>query len=84
MVYVPMPELNITPPPPPTVCPLPSQLQHIYLGQPYARVYLHPICQSRLYPPVRDFGFGLCISTYAAHSQYQNRKKTSYDNLRLC
>jgi hypothetical protein len=40
-----------------TSCPLQSRLQHIYHGQPYARVDLNPmpeltsICQSRLYPP---------------------------------
>jgi hypothetical protein len=44
-----------------TLCPLQSRLQQIYygLGQPYARVDLNPICQSQLYPPVRDFGFSL-------------------------
>jgi hypothetical protein len=45
-----------------------SRLQHIYHGQPYARVDLNPtpeltltLCQSHLYPPVRDVGFGLSI-----------------------
>ncbi len=40
-----------------TLCPLQSRLQHIYNGQPYARVDLNPMsestlteCQSRLYP----------------------------------
>jgi hypothetical protein len=49
-----------------TLCPLQSRLQHIYHGQLYARVDLNPmpestliLCQSRLYPQVRDFGFGL-------------------------
>ncbi len=44
-----------------TVCPLQSRLQHIYHGQPNARVDLNPmpgsiltLCQGRLYPPVRD------------------------------
>jgi hypothetical protein len=32
-------------------------------GQPYARVDLNPmLCFCRLYPPVRDFGFGLSSS----------------------
>jgi len=42
--------------------------KHIYLGPPYASVDLNPmpestlnLCQSRLYPPVRDFGFGLSV-----------------------
>ncbi len=52
------------------LCPLKSRLQHIYhgIGQPYARVDLNPmpestltLCQSRLYPLAKDFGFGLCI-----------------------
>ncbi len=37
-----------------TVCPLQSRLQHIDHG------HWATLCQSRLYPPVRDFGFGLC------------------------
>jgi hypothetical protein len=37
-----------------TLCPLQGRLQHIYNGQPLARVDL-TLCQSRLYPPVRDF-----------------------------
>ncbi len=41
-----------------TLCPLQSRLQHIYHGQPYAKVDL-TLCQCRLYPPVRDFGIGL-------------------------
>ncbi len=41
-----------------TLCPLQSRHQHIHHGQPYARVDLNQ-CQSRLYPPVKDFGFGL-------------------------
>jgi hypothetical protein len=31
-------------------------------GNPYARVDLNLICQSRLYSPVRDFGFGLWLA----------------------
>jgi hypothetical protein len=40
---------------------LQDRLQHIYhgIGQPYAKVDLNPTCQGRLYPPVRDLGFGL-------------------------
>ncbi len=41
-------------------------------GQPYARVDLNPmpestltLCQSRLYPPVMNFGFGLRCETFA-------------------
>jgi hypothetical protein len=34
-----------------TVSPLQRRLQHIYYGQPFARVDLSPIYQSRLYPP---------------------------------
>jgi hypothetical protein len=52
-----------------TLCPLKSRLQHIYHGHIYARVDLNPmpestltLYQSRLYPQVRDFGFGLCLS----------------------
>jgi hypothetical protein len=60
-----------------TLCPLEGRLQHIYCGQPYASVDLNPmpestltlmpestltLCQSRLYPPVRDFGFGLYLA----------------------
>ncbi len=51
-VWDPMPEWTITSP----LCPPQCRLQHIYYGQPYARVDL---CQSRLYPLVRDFEFGL-------------------------
>jgi hypothetical protein len=52
-----------------TLSTLQIRLQHIYhgIGQPYARVDLNPmpestltLCQSRLYPPFRGFGFGLC------------------------
>jgi hypothetical protein len=45
-----------------TLWPLQSRLQHNFYGQPYARVDLNPICQSRLYPPDRDFGFGIRLS----------------------
>jgi hypothetical protein len=46
-----------------TLCPLQSRLlQHIYHGQPYARVDLNPICQSRLHPQVRAFGFGSVLA----------------------
>jgi hypothetical protein len=48
-----------------TLCPLQSRLQHICHGKPYDLLSSMPItewtftlCQSRLYPPVRDFGFG--------------------------
>ncbi len=41
-----------------TLCPLQSRLQHIYHGQPQARPTL-TLCQSRLYPPIRDFVFRL-------------------------
>jgi hypothetical protein len=43
------------------LCPPQSPLQHIHHGQPYARVDLKSLTlyQSRLYPPVRDFGFSL-------------------------
>jgi hypothetical protein len=48
---------------------LQSRLQHIYHGQNYARVdsNLMPestliLCQSQLYPSVRDLGFGLRIT----------------------
>jgi hypothetical protein len=33
-----------------TICPLQSRLQHIYNGQPYARVDLNPILESTLSP----------------------------------
>ncbi len=42
-----------------TLCPLQSRLQHIYHGQPYMPESTWTLCQSRLYPPDRDFGFGL-------------------------
>jgi hypothetical protein len=42
-----------------TFYPLQSRLQHIYHGQPYARVDINPMPESTLIPPVRDFGFGL-------------------------
>jgi hypothetical protein len=52
-----------------TVCRLQSRLKHIYHGQPHARVDLNPIlestltlCQSQLYPLVRDFQCGLWAS----------------------
>jgi hypothetical protein len=37
------------------LCPLQNRLQHTYHGQPYVRVYLNPMPESRLYLPVRDF-----------------------------
>ncbi len=40
------------------LCPLQSWLQHIYDGQPVPESTL-TLCQSRLWPPFRDFGFGL-------------------------
>jgi hypothetical protein len=40
-----------------TLCPFQSRLQHIYHGQPYARVDLNPMPESTL-SPVTDFGFG--------------------------
>jgi hypothetical protein len=33
-----------------TLCPLQSRLQHIYIGQPYARVDLNPMPESTLSP----------------------------------
>ncbi len=33
-----------------TKCPLQSRIQHIYLGQPYARVDLNPMPESTLSP----------------------------------
>jgi hypothetical protein len=36
-----------------TLCRFQSRLQHIYRGQPYARV--------DFIPPVKDFGFGLWL-----------------------
>ncbi len=36
-----------------------SRLQHIYHGQPYARVYLNPMPESTL-SQVRDLGFSFC------------------------
>jgi hypothetical protein len=40
-----------------TLCQLQSRIQHIYHG-PESTLTL---CQSRLYPPVRDFGFSLSL-----------------------
>ncbi len=52
-----------------TLCPLQSRLQHIYHGQPYARVDLNPMPESTL-SPSQYFGFGLwsllCIAIYTA------------------
>ncbi len=42
-----------------TLCPLQSPLQHMYYDNPKLASTL-TLCQSRLYPPVREFGFGLC------------------------
>ncbi len=50
-------------------CPLQSRLQHIYHGQPYARVDLNPVPESTLSPPVRDFGYSLwCCKTLSSGS----------------
>ncbi len=57
-VWDPMPELTI----PSTLCPLQSRFQHIYHGQPYARVDLNSYARVDFIPPVRDFGFGLIES----------------------
>ncbi len=40
-----------------TFCPLQSRLQHIYHGQPYARVDLNPMPESTL-SPSQGLGFG--------------------------
>jgi hypothetical protein len=45
----PMPELTITTPYVPSR--LQSRLQHIYHGQPYARVDLNPMPETTLFPP---------------------------------
>ncbi len=42
------------------LCPLQSRLQNIYREQPSLSESTLTLCQSRLYPPVRDFGFCLC------------------------
>ncbi len=44
--------------------PLQSRFQHNNYGQRYMPEATLTLCQSRLYPPVRDFKFGLCISTF--------------------
>ncbi len=44
-----------------TLCPPQSRLQHIYDGEPYAKLDVNPVPESTL-SPFRDFGFGLCIS----------------------
>jgi hypothetical protein len=59
-VMDPMPELTM----PHLMSTIQSRLQHIYHGQPCARVDLNPICQSQLYPPVRVFEFGLSSSNF--------------------
>jgi hypothetical protein len=38
---------------------LQSRLQHMYYGQPYARIDLNPMPASTLHLPVKDLGFGL-------------------------
>ncbi len=43
-----------------TLCPLQSRLQHIFNGQPYARIDLNPShARIDFTPPVKVFGFGL-------------------------
>jgi hypothetical protein len=48
-------------------CPLQSRLQHIYHGQPYAKVDPN-LCQSRLYPSVWDFS--LSVRSYLSSLYY--------------
>jgi hypothetical protein len=52
-----------------TLCPLLSRLQHIYYGQPNARVDLIPMPESTfLNPQVGDFGFSLSSNGYLPES----------------
>ncbi len=58
-----------------TLCPLQSRLQHIYVAlathMPESTVTLY---QSRLYHPVRDFGFGFWTrKTIFVHNRITNR-----------
>ncbi len=48
---------------------LQSRLQHIYHGKP---------CQSRLNPPVRDFGFGLCFSLHILRREHRVGRVLSF------
>jgi hypothetical protein len=50
-----------------TLCSLQSRLQHVYHGQPYARVDLSPMPESTLSPI--QVGFGLGISLTVHHVQ---------------
>ncbi len=53
-----------------TLYPLRSRLQHIYNRQ-------ATLCQSRLYPPVRDFGFGLCTAGLGLIHRFNNSQKST-------
>jgi hypothetical protein len=71
-VWDPMPELTITSPNVPSR--IHSNTFTMGIGQPYARVDLNPVPestltlhQSRLYTPVRDFGFGLRTALLPYH-----------------
>ncbi len=57
-----------------TLCPLQSRLQHIYHGR-------ATLCQSRLYPPGRDFRFSLWIPILASSRRgwhHYNMKRTGH------
>ncbi len=59
-----------------TLCTLQSRLQHMYSyhGNPKPQSTL-TLCQSRLYPPVRDFGFGLCYRPWVVIEIFLNRMR---------
>ncbi len=67
-----------------TSCPLQSRLQHIYYGQPYARVDLNPMPESTLSPtqvlwiwPMVTLLWRACASTNSIPSEFKFRKKWS-------
>jgi hypothetical protein len=73
-----------------TLCPLQSRLHHIYHGHWLGIVMGNPmteptltLCQSRLYPPVRDLGFGLC-SLFLIEWLLKCHMKTTIFNRRWC
>jgi hypothetical protein len=55
-----------------TLCPLQSRLQHIYHGQPYARVDLNPMQESTLFPSQRLWIWPLDPGTNTQRKNHAN------------
>jgi hypothetical protein len=64
-----------------TLCPLQGRLQHIYHGQPYARVDLHLMLESTL-SSVRDFG--ICPSIHTVCVQCLQYRIIEVGNTHIC